>query len=130
MIFLCSAKELEHYQRVRRDFEGPSTPKTSNGIPAIAPTRIPGPAQVDGHVHPPVPTKRPKPPTPNDTNKTKPTMEAKGKGKATTWDSDDLDDDDDAYVTSNDFATPERKKGVSNGAFGVVGGEDDSELYC
>lgn len=48
-----------------------------------------------------------------------------------TWDSDDDDEDDDAYVTSNDFATPERKKSGSsiNGSFGPIGGDDDSELY-
>ena len=58
----------------------------------------------------------------------------KGKGKATQWDSDDDDDDDDAYVTSNDFTdTPERRSSVingnDNGAFGEVGGDDDSEVY-
>ena len=53
----------------------------------------------------------------------------KGKGKATLWDSDD-EDDDDAYVTSNDYATPERRRRSSQGTAGFGdGGPDDGELY-
>ena len=53
----------------------------------------------------------------------------KGKGKATLWDSDD-EDDDDAYVTSNDYATPERRRRSSQEVAGFGdGGPDDGELY-
>lgn len=55
----------------------------------------------------------------------------KGKGKATQWDSDE-DEDDDAYVTSNDFGgTPERPTRIPKPVdrFGVVGGDDDEEIY-
>ena len=87
---------------------------------------------MDGHLSPPIPTKRPKAPGRNSTIIHKPNKESKGKGKGkgknTKWDSDD-DDDDEAYVTSNDFATPEQMTNGSNGAFGAVGGDDDSELY-
>jgi len=122
---------LDHYQRVRHTFEGPSKgqePKT----PATVPSRIPAP-KPNSHLSPPAPTHRPK--LKSRTSTAKPEAKGKGKGKATRWDSeddDDDDDDDDAYVTSNDFATPEqRQSGVtSNGNwFGDVGGDDDEKIY-
>ncbi len=57
---------------------------------------------------------------------------SKGKGKATQWDSDE-EEDDDAYVTSNDFGgTPERPTRIPKPVdrFGVVGGDDDEEMYA
>lgn len=119
-----SAKELEHYQRVRRAFEGPTNlPKTSD---LTTTSRIPAPATND-RLQPPAPSKRPKPVSRTSTAK-QADPKGKGKGKAAQWDSDD-DDDDDAYVTSNDFAgTPERKRSGVNG-FGDAGGNDDEEIY-
>lgn len=120
-----SAKELEHYQRVRQTFEGPPKDQDPKG-PATAPSRIPAPKS---HTSPAL-TNRPKLKT--RTSTAKPEAKGKGKGKATQWDSDD-DDDDDAYVTSNDSATPERRQsginGNGNGGFGDVGGDDDEEIY-
>lgn len=117
---------MEHYQRVRRTFEGPSKDQTSK-FRLPTPTRIPAPA-IDGHVERPVPTTRP--PMKSRSSTVKPTVSSasKGKGKAkpTQWDSDD-DDDDDAYVTSND--TPVQKEGGVNHAFGDVAMDDDEEIY-
>ena len=119
-----SAKELEHYQRVRATFEGPSKPKSAIAPPGptALPTRIPAPSLDVNHLRPPAPISRPKTKgRPNTAKKDDP----KGKGKAPKWDSDDDDDDDDedAYVTSNDFmGTPERK---TNGNFGNGAAEDD-----
>lgn len=129
--FYRRAKELEHYQRVRHTFEGPSKIKTTSLQSTPAPTRIPAPS-IDGHLHPPMPTTRPKPKSKNSTAKLKEQTKGKGKGKASQWNSDDdeEDDDDDAYVTSNDFmGTPERKKSETNGSFGDTGADDDEELY-
>ena len=123
-INFISAKELEHYQRVRRSFEGVThSPKTPH-LPAAS--RIPAPSTTKEHLQPPALNKRPKPVSRTSTAKqTDP--KGKGKGKATWWDSDD--DDDEAYVTSNDFAgTPERKRSRVNG-FGDVGGNDDEDIY-
>lgn len=124
LIGSVSAKELEHYQRVRRAFEGPTNlPKTSD---LTTTSRIPAPATND-RLQPPAPSKRPKPVSRTSTAK-QADPKGKGKGKAAQWESDD-DDDDDAYVTSNDFAgTPERKRSGVNG-FGDVGGNDDEEIY-
>ncbi|KAL8690816.1 MAG: hypothetical protein Q9218_003827 [Villophora microphyllina] len=99
-----SAKELEHYQRVRQSFEAPSKPPPN------------GPAQRNLPQQQPMPT-RPKPSTRMNTaikTQPKPSTDHKGKGKARQpSDSDEDDDDDDAYVTSNDFAekTPDKGKG-------------------
>ena len=124
-----SAKELEHYKRVRNTFEGPSKDEASKAGP-LASNRVPVHA-VDGHLEPPVLNTRPKMKTRTSTAKPKVSLDHKGrgKGKAAQWHSDD-DDDDDAYVTSNDFVgTPESKKSGVNGAFGDVAKYDDEELY-
>ena len=73
---------------------------------------------------------RPKP-KPSMLKPSKEPSKGKGKGKATQWDSDE-DEDDDAYVTSNDFGgTPERPTRIPKPVerFGVVGGDDEEELY-
>ena len=116
---------MEHYQRVRRTFEGPSKDQNLK-LPHPTPTRIPAPA-TDGHVERPVPTTRPPMKSRSSTLKPRASSapKGKGKGKATQWDSDD--DDDDAYVTSND--TPERKNSAVNGSFGDVAADDDEEIY-
>lgn len=125
-----SAKELEHYQLVRRTFEGPSTNQNNSSANASFGSRVAAP-DPDGHLHAPVPSIRPKMKGRASTTKpVKPNAEpkGKGKGKATQWDSDD--EDDDAYVTSNDFAdTPERRSNGVNGSFGDVGADDDKEVY-
>ncbi|KAL8946096.1 MAG: hypothetical protein Q9222_007462 [Ikaeria aurantiellina] len=103
-----SAKELEHYQRVRQSFEAPSKAQSSTAVP---PTSSP-PTQV----HHPTPT-RPKYKTRTNTtirSQPKAPLDPKGKGKGKApqkSSSESNDDDDDAYVTSNDFAykSPERK---------------------
>lgn len=126
-----SAKELEHYQRVRHTFEGPSANQKNSSANALLSPRLAAP-DPDGHLNPPVPGIRPK--MKSRASTTKPVKanaesKGKGKGKATQWDSDD-EDDDDAYVTSNDFAdTPERRSNGVNGSFGDVGADDDEEIY-
>lgn len=125
-----SAKELDHYNRVRQTFEGPSQRSKTKSEAIDAPSKILAPA-IDGHLHPPVLATHPKPNksrSSTDTKQSEP--KGKGKGKATQWNSDD-DDDDDAYVTSNDFAgTPERNgSGRGVNGFGDVGGNDDQEIY-
>ena len=123
--FFNSAKEIEHYQHVRRDFEGPSNPQKAQSITAAS--RIPAPT-MNAHIQPVPHSKRPKPVRRTSTAK-QIDPKGKGKGKATQWDSEDDDDDDDAYVTSNDFVrTPERNRSTVNG-FGEVGGNDDEEIY-
>ncbi|KAI4270197.1 MAG: hypothetical protein LQ337_006827 [Flavoplaca oasis] len=107
-----SAKELEHYQRVRQSFEAPSQQPSSASIPRNLPftTRI----------QQPMPT-RPKFKNRSDTaiRSTKDPTDPSGKGKgkaprisrSCSDNDDDDDDDDDAYVTSNDspYKSPERK---------------------
>ena len=133
-----SAKELEHYQRVRRQFEGPSKSKKVKDVAALDAIRKSAPTDIEGLRPSSLLPKRPKPPTRNSTSihrsrkDSKSNVKGKGKGRAAKWNSDDNDDDDDddeAYVTSNDFTTPEQTKSWSNGTFGLVGGEDDSGLY-
>ncbi|KAL9582126.1 MAG: hypothetical protein Q9203_005625 [Teloschistes exilis] len=125
-----SAKELEHYQRVRQSFEAPTKPSSISPVPNVLPQRS-------------MPT-RPKPNRRTNTAiKAHPiasvnNVNGKGKGKAIQMsDSDHDDDDDDAYVTSNDFAekTPEKGKGKQRATMipkpvygfgdGVVDGDDD-----
>ena len=125
-----SVKELEHYQRVRRTFEGPSTDQSNSSDNVSLDSKLAAP-DPDGHLHAPVASIRPKMKSRASTAKpVKPNAEpkGKGKGKATQWDSDD--EDDDAYVTSNDFAdTPERRSNGVNGSFEDVGADDDKEIY-
>ena len=103
-----SAKELEHYQHVRRTFEGFDTSKNSvSSNYDIAPTRIPAPvgASVQSVYNQGAKLKL-KYRAATSKSKAKGT----GKGKATAWDSnddtenkDDDEDEDDAYLTSQDF---------------------------
>ena len=65
----------------------------------------------------------------------------RGKGKQPQqWDTDDDDDDDEAYVTSNDFNTPNKNhtmngsangkgKAVDNSGFRDAAHGDDEDLY-
>ncbi|MCJ1279170.1 peroxisomal assembly protein [Puttea exsequens] len=133
-----SAKELEHYQRVRHTFEGSSTAASSS-----QPKPHSNPPTT--HLQLPQPALRPKPKShASNTGKASAKRKGKGKGtgkgKATRWDSDDDDDDDDAdddaYVTSSDYlGTLERRGSVhgnGNGTadgFGDVGGDDDADVY-
>ncbi|KAL8976018.1 MAG: hypothetical protein Q9205_007899, partial [Flavoplaca limonia] len=104
-----SAKELEHYQRVRQSFEAPSQQPSS----ALIPRNLPSTTRIQQ----PIPT-RPKLKHRSDTaiRSTKDSTDPSGKGKGKAprisySDSDNDDDDDDAYVTSNDspYKSPERK---------------------
>ena len=107
MLISSSAKELEHYQRVRRTFEGPERTTSSREAPNSTTTpRIMAPESIQQQ------DPRPKFQT---RTMTKTKASGKGKGKATQWASDD-DDDDEAYVTSNDYGTPARyRNGTGNG---------------
>ncbi|KAG8530676.1 uncharacterized protein KY384_004031 [Bacidia gigantensis] len=119
-----SVKELEHYQRVRQNFEGPSKPRSMAVVSTAAPNAV------DGNLRPPSPTKRKAPKRTNtaiNMNGSASVSKGKGKGKATKWDSDD--DDDDAYVTSNDYSTPERRRSNTNNTNGFGNGADDDDLY-
>ena len=128
LIYYASAKELEHYQRVRHTFEGPSTNQNNGSANVSLSPRLAAPDP--DSLHPPMSSVKPRLKGRASTAKpVKPTVEpkGKGKGKATQWDSDD--EEDDAYVTSNDFEdTPERRSNGVNGSFGNVGA-DDEEVY-
>ncbi|KAL6720837.1 peroxisomal assembly protein [Lecanora helva] len=121
-----SAKELEHYQRVRQTFEGPSEDRSAKPSSSNPPHR-PLPPTIDGHLEPPVLARRPQMKSRSSTAKQKTIQEpkAKGKGRPMQWDSSD-DEDDDAYVTSN--TTPERRQSNVNGSFHGAA-DDDDELY-
>lgn len=73
--------------------------------------------------------KKPKAPVRSNTARYTPQDEkGKGKGKATQWDSEE--EEDEGFVTSNDFATPERRRReVEVEGFGGVGGDDEEVLY-
>lgn len=136
-----SAKEMEHYRRVRQNFEGNAQTNLIQDQPLLKP-----PVQESNRLLPP-PPQLPKPPPPpssrikplsNDTRvqfdktdkgkgKSKDKGKGKGKAKATSSDSDDDDDDDeDAYLTSNDFTdSPERKP--NGGHYYIDGGVEDEE---
>ncbi|MCJ1246213.1 peroxisomal assembly protein [Trapelia coarctata] len=129
-----SAKELEHYQRVRRTFEGPERIQSSREAPrSTTMPRIVAPESIQQQ------DSRPKFKT---RTMTKPKDSGKGKGKATQWASDD-DEDDEAYVTSNDYGTPARyRNGTGNGkgkevvrdgplhdGFQDTAQDDDENLY-
>ena len=116
-----SVKELEHYQRVRQNFEGASKPRRPDGAPAIAVV----PTAIDERLRPPTRRKASKrAENAVQMNGSADGGKGKGKGKAIVFDSDD--DDDDVYVTSNDYSTPERRS-RNNSNFGDGG--DDGELY-
>ena len=107
---------------MRRDFEGSPKPSTGNGR-----MQAPVPA-TNGQLAPPGPNRRLKSSKQRSQvsrSSSESMNKSKGKGKSSKWDS---DDDDEAYVTSNDYATPERRKSTVNGNFGRVG-EDDAEMY-
>ncbi|KAG7008938.1 peroxisomal biogenesis factor 6 [Physcia stellaris] len=112
-----SAKELEHYSRVRAAFEGVEEKK--------------GRAKRSSHSLIPEPVRGPMPTRSKDKKRladTKPMgtiISADGsKGKSRHWGSSD-EDDDEAYITSNDFqATPEK---VSRGGPGSL--RDEESMY-
>ena len=120
-----SAKELEHYARVRKAFEGPeqSERRTQTRIPrpkmGSLPTAIwdkdrlgSGDRNVSGG-------------KPNSKGKGKAKVDAgEEQGKAR-WDS--SDEEDEAYETSHDFQnSPERRSGMGGGGGGR---EDEEGLY-
>ncbi|MCJ1378380.1 peroxisomal assembly protein [Xylographa soralifera] len=129
-----SAKELEHYQRVRRTFEGPKR-SNSSGAQSTRNELLLTPS-TDG-----IPGDSSRPQFKSRTSsKTKEI--GKGKGKAPQWASED-DDDDEAYVTSNDYGTPSRYKsangsikgkgvvrdGVLHNGFQDAAQDDEEDLY-
>ena len=99
-----SAKELEHYQRIRKTFEGPDQK---------APQSFPIPPVQHNEQH----SFRPKFKTRTSTKDS-----GKGKGKAIQWnsedDEDEDEDEDEAYVTSNDYTTPDRYRRANGSAKG------------
>ena len=95
-----SAKELEHYQRVRKTFEAPDQK---------APPNFPIPPAQHNEQH----SFRPKFKTRTSTKDS-----GKGKGKAIQWNSEDDEDEDEAYVTSNDYTTPDRYRSTNGSAKG------------
>ena len=117
-----SAKELEHYARVRAAFEGPE----KAGKPMYSPTTE--------AIRGPMPT-RPKNKSTTLNGKARAVSNGRnvapnGKGKTSHWDSSE-EDDDEAYITSNDFqATPERDSKSSN-AVGFRAGniKDEEDMY-
>ena len=128
-----SAKELEHYQRVRQTFEGP--PPSENGSRSVSSPAISDPREMRAkHIDRPLPS-RPKLPTRTSTAKIKDKGIGKGKGKGKAiarWDSenddededDEDEDEDDAYVTSNDYGgTPSRSRDGSVEANGGAKGK-------
>ena len=124
-----SAKEVEHYQRVRASFEGPAKPQA---IAAPQPASLPARTNLalspgTPHLQPPSPDSHKHPKFVRSNTAKKDNLKGKGKGKATKWDSDTDDDDDDAYVTSNDsMGTPDQR---TNGSFGNGVADDDEDMY-
>ncbi|KAL8785801.1 MAG: hypothetical protein Q9195_008482 [Heterodermia aff. obscurata] len=116
-----SAKELEHYARVRAAFEGAES-KQEKSQRSLAPNARRGPMPTRARDRKKVVGE---PAGAEDVF-----TEPKGKGKARPLDSSD-EDDDEAYITSNDFqATPE-KTGRSDAAvgFGVGSPQDEEDMY-
>ena len=116
-----SAKELEHYARVRAAFEGPEVQKQISASPFPELTKVPMPTKT-----------KDKNSIPSGKAKAvfRPRKEANGKGKSSTWDSSE-EDDDEAYITSNDFQnTPERGNRRSSAmGFGPGHVNDEEEMY-
>ncbi|MCJ1397405.1 peroxisomal assembly protein [Xylographa trunciseda] len=102
-----SAKELEHYQQVRRTFEGPVRTNNSRAQPPT--NKLSLTTSTDG-----VPDDSIRPRFKSRTS-SKTEYKGKGKGKAPQWASADEDDEDEdeAYVTSNDYGTPAQYKSVN-----------------
>ncbi|KAL8640153.1 MAG: hypothetical protein Q9226_008778 [Calogaya cf. arnoldii] len=102
-----SAKELEHYQRVRQSFEAPSQQ------PPSAPVSRTLPPSNARQMMPTRPKFKNRAETAIRSSKEPIDPAGKGKGKASqnAHSDSDEDDDDDAYVTSNDspYKSPERK---------------------
>ncbi|KAL9121464.1 MAG: hypothetical protein Q9187_001976 [Circinaria calcarea] len=108
LIGSVSAKELEHYQRVRKAFEGPTLNSSSTGGNLPPQLDLPYP-KVNGTGQAVYSRSKPKP-----RYNTKAINKGKGTAIATNWSSEhdyedgEDDDDDEAYVTSNDYGTPAR----------------------
>lgn len=116
-----SAKELEHYSRVRAAFEGIEEKK--GRAKKSSHSLIPEPVRV------PMPTRSKEKKRMLDAKAVGTNISADGsKGKSRHWGSSD-EDDDEAYITSNDFqATPEK---VSRGTAGFGSGalRDEEAMY-
>lgn len=119
-----SAKELEHYARVRATFEGAEQkigkPRISSQLLLPGPTRGPMPTR----------SKDKRSIVGGAKASDAPVQESKGKGKSRHDDSSD-EDDDDAYITSNDFqATPERgSRSRSTTGFGTGDLREEEAMY-
>lgn len=104
---LSSIKELEHYQRVREAFESSTALEGSDKERAVV---VGTPPAIEDRVLPTFKTKL------------KTHLDPKGKGKAirhsTDAMTDDDADDDDAYITSNDYSTPQRYRTANGGKWG------------
>lgn len=130
---LYSAKELEHYKRVRAEFEGndktaasapPSHPEPlSNGHPISPPHQPPG---LKSSRHRDRVSRSSSENVSTDTARRHATnSKGKGKQKGKTnsrgesggrdeggEDEEDDDDDEEAYATPNDYGSPERRNGL------------------
>ncbi|MCJ1485537.1 peroxisomal assembly protein [Schaereria dolodes] len=126
-----SAKELEHYHRVRKIFEGP-IPSQSDGDSAIAVSE----QQASLHTgHGQKFLSRPKSKTRTSSHK------SQGRSKSRQWDTDE-EEEDDVYMTSNDAVSSSRHKstngrnkeptqtlsGIEN-AFEDLTKDDNEDLY-
>ena len=114
---ICSAKELEHYQKVRETFEGPSS-SGSDTARALVSQFNPQHPEMNGAGQ-----RIPPKPKPITRHGTKATDKGKGKAVAKQWNSgddeeDDDDDDDEAYFTSNNYGTPARYASSNGSAKG------------
>ena len=116
-----SAKELEHYSRVRAAFEGVEEKKSKSR--KISHSLIPEP------VRGPMPTRSKDKKRVPDAKAVHTNISTDGsKGKSRHWGSSD-EDDDEAYITSNDFqATPE-KVGRGTAGFGPGSLRDEESMY-
>ena len=159
-----SARELDHYQRVRERFERPEEKATVNGslhedkgkgkarelnrglrvqqdhveqrTSLLKATRRPKPAgRVETAIKSPIGWGSTKIPQPESLGKDKHTT---GNGSVTEkqWrdngsddDDDDADVEDEGFVTSNDYGTPEQRRGVVKGPVDFGHGDKNEGMY-
>ncbi|MCJ1280952.1 peroxisomal assembly protein [Xylographa opegraphella] len=113
-----SAKELEHYKRVRRTFEGPERSDNSRAQSTRHNMLLtPAPDGISDDISRPQFKAR-------TSSKTKDNNKGKGKGKAPQWASEDNDEEEEVYVTSNDYGTPARYKSANGSTKGKAVAKD------
>ncbi|KAL8742552.1 MAG: hypothetical protein Q9190_004976 [Brigantiaea leucoxantha] len=121
-----SAKELEHYQRVRHTFEAPAKPPSASTENIVPPVRS---VQQSVPLRPKYSSRSST--TVKHTATSRQDMKGKGKGKGKAVqrdsDSDNDDEDEDAYVTSNDFESPPFS--AQTNGFSDPATNDEEEVY-